>query len=87
MLLRTCYGTKVTIKFEGLAKDHIEPYIPNVLNANCVAFDQNENPYILETKTQVENILDILLEEWEIEDSLISQNNTILDVGLGNYMF
>ncbi len=87
MLFRTRYGTKLTIKSEGLARNHIEPYIPNMINANCVAFDQNENSVVSEASTQVENIPDILLDEWATKNALGNQRNTILEVGLGNYIF
>ena len=36
MLFMTRYGTKVTIRFDLLTKDHIEPYIHSVINANFI---------------------------------------------------
>lgn len=42
MLFRTRYGTKVTIKYELLAKNHIEPYVSSLVNANMLAFDEEE---------------------------------------------
>ena len=35
----------------------------------------------------MENIPDILLDEWATENALGDQSNTILDAGLGNYIF
>ena len=64
MMFRTCYGAKVTIKSKGLAKNHIESYIPNVINVNCVALDQNESLALLEKYTLLENIPNILLYKW-----------------------
>ena len=42
MLFRSRYGTKITIKSEKLAKDHIEPYVPAAINANLMSFDSDE---------------------------------------------
>ena len=64
MLFRTRYGIKVTIKSEFLVKDHIEPYVPSALNANLVSFDKEDHDSDFEDKTHLDDILDILLEEW-----------------------
>lgn len=55
MLFRTRYGTKVTIKSEPVAKNHIEPYNLSVVNAttvvNCALFDQEDITTANETTT------------------------------------
>ena len=63
MLFRTRYGTKVTIKSELLAKNHIEPYVPSAVNANMLAFDEEEYHIAAKNRTQLDNVPDILLDE------------------------
>lgn len=91
MLFRTRYGTKVTIKSERLAKDHIEPYNPSPINVvpiavdtNCVIFTDSELASTQEL--QVEAILDMLLHEWAVENVLDSPKDLIQDDGMGNYV-
>ena len=69
MLFRTRYGTKVTIKFELLARNHIEPYVPSALNANFLSFDEEEHDIIVKARTQLDDILNILLDEWALSQT------------------
>ena len=66
MLFRTRYGTKVMIKFELLVRNHIEPYVPSVVNANFLAFDEEEHDIHVEARTQLDSIPDILFDEWAL---------------------
>lgn len=91
MLFRTRYGTKVTIKSEKLAKDHIEPYnpspinvVPTVVDTNCVIFSDSELAAAQEL--QAEAIPDVLLHEWAVENVLDSLVDFIQDASMGNYV-
>lgn len=91
ILFRTRYGTKVVIKSERLAKDHIEPYNPNPINAapvvadtNCVIFADSELAAARELQAKV--IPDVFLHEWAVENVLDSPEDLIQDAGMGNYV-
>ncbi|KAH9315793.1 hypothetical protein KI387_024420, partial [Taxus chinensis] len=58
------YGTKVTIRSEPIAKFHIEPHTPSQINANCLAFDQEDYQSTDEADTKVGSIPDLTLDEW-----------------------
>lgn len=91
MLFRTRYGTKVTIKSKKLAKDHIEPHNPSLVNVapmaantNCVTFTNSE--LVVAQELQPEAIPDVPLHEWVVENLLDSPEDLIQDVGMGNYV-
>ncbi|KAH9301360.1 hypothetical protein KI387_012943, partial [Taxus chinensis] len=60
----TRYGTKATIRSEPIAKFHIEPHTPSLINANCSAFDQEDYPSTDEADTKFGSILDLTLDKW-----------------------
>ena len=86
MLFRTRYGTKVTIKSELLAENHIEPYAPSVVNANLLAFNEEECHTTTENRTQLDNIPDILLDEWASSQTYKNQFYHITSADLGTYI-
>lgn len=51
MLFRTRYGTKVTIRVELAATDHIEPYTPSPINMNCTLNEEKEEILVREPTT------------------------------------
>lgn len=86
MFFRTIYGTKVTIKLELLANDHIEPYIPSVVNANLSIQESNEQPDIPDPNTPIEGIPDVVLDEWVVENDEEDPFNHMEELELGVYM-
>ena len=86
MLFRTRYGTKVTIKSELLAKIHIEPYVPSAINANLLAFDEEECHIAVENRTQLDNVPDILLDEWAASQTYENQYCHMENADLGTYI-
>lgn len=42
VLFRTRYGTKVTIRVEHVANDHVEPYTPSPINMNYTLHEEKE---------------------------------------------
>lgn len=61
MALRLLY-----IKSEAIANDHIEPYVLPAINANLSILDKEEYPMAKELDTQVDGILDMILDEWQL---------------------
>ena len=86
MLFRTRYGTKVTIKFEFLARNHIEPYIPSSVNANFLAFDEEEHDIPVEARTQLKYVPDMLLDEWVLSQTYENHFYDLKNVDLGTYV-
>ena len=86
MLFRTRYGTKVTIKSELLAKNHIEPYVPSAVNANLLAFDEEECHTATKNRTQLDNVPDVLLDEWTSSQTYKNQFYHMTNVDLGTYI-
>lgn len=68
MLFMRKSGTKVVIKLEPLAKDHIEPYTPSVINVNCTIVYYEYHPVIQELNTHIEGVPSFLLDEWGDEN-------------------
>ncbi|KAH9298001.1 hypothetical protein KI387_029683, partial [Taxus chinensis] len=64
LLFQTRYGTKATIRFEPIANFHFEPHTPSQINANYLAFDQEDYPSTDEADTKVGSIPDLTLDEW-----------------------
>ena len=86
MLFRTRYGTKVIIKSESLAKDHIEPYVPCAINANLVSFEKEDHAGDFEDKARLDDIPDILLDEWAENHTSEDHHLDFYHTGLGNYV-
>lgn len=84
MLFRTRYATKVRVKSNSLAKDHIEPYVPSAINANCVVLEDSELAAAQEL--QIECIPEVLLNEREVENIIDNPSELIQDDGLGIYV-
>ena len=86
MLFRTRYGTKVTIKSKLLARNHIKPYVPSIVNANLLAFDEEEHDIAVETRTQLDSIADILLDEWASSQTCENHFYRLQNADLGTYV-
>lgn len=69
MFFKTKHGTKVTIKSEAIENDHIEPYVPPAINDNLSILDKEEYPMAKKFDTQVDGILDMILDEWAAENN------------------
>lgn len=83
---RTRYDTKVTIKLELLANDHIESYIPKPINANLSIHNHEEQPAIQEPNTLIECIPDLILDKWEAENHEVDHFNHMDEVWIAMYM-
>ena len=86
MLFRTRYGTKVTIKSEFLAKNHIEPYVPSAVNENLLAFDEEQCHTTIENWTHLDNVPDILLDEWASSQTYENQYYHMRNAELVTYI-
>ena len=86
MLFRTRYGTEVTIKSELLARNHIEPYVPSALNANFLAFDEEEHDIPAEARTQLDDIPNILLDEWALSQTYENHFYDLKNADLRTYV-
>ncbi len=91
MLFRTCYGTKVTIKSERLAKNHIEPYCPSTINvisdAPTVNIERVGDPVaVIRDSYENSSIPDVLLREWAEENIVDSPSDKVVEASMGNYV-
>ncbi|KAH9301894.1 hypothetical protein KI387_013477 [Taxus chinensis] len=85
MLFRTKYSTKATIRSEPIANNHIEPYLPSAINANCIIIDEEDQLVDKEPNTLLEGIPNLLLDEWGTESHEFDPYKHIEEVGLGTY--
>lgn len=88
LFFRTRYDTKVTIKLEPLAKDHIKTYVPSLTNTN-LAFDEQDKEdrlVVPDPNTLIEGIPNIILDEWAAENHETDPFNHMDKIGLGIYM-
>ncbi|KAH9331950.1 hypothetical protein KI387_004058, partial [Taxus chinensis] len=59
------YRTKAIVRSEPIENFHIEPYTLSQINANYLAFDQEDHPSTNQVYTKVRSIPDLTLDEWE----------------------
>ncbi|KAH9310162.1 hypothetical protein KI387_038073, partial [Taxus chinensis] len=67
MILRTRYGTKVTIRVEPICHNHVEPYIASPINGNYTIYDREEEVSHHEPTTLVEEVPDTVLDEVSVD--------------------
>lgn len=67
MILRTRYGTKVTIRVEPICHNHVEPYIARPINGNYAICDHEDEAANHEPTTLIEEVPDMILNEVSID--------------------
>ncbi|KAH9316111.1 hypothetical protein KI387_024738, partial [Taxus chinensis] len=85
MLFRTRYGAKATIRSEPIVDYHIESYVPSPINANCLAFDQEDLLNTSEVDTKVGCIPDLTLNEWVVKRHAFDPYKEMEESELGVY--
>ncbi|KAH9308816.1 hypothetical protein KI387_036727, partial [Taxus chinensis] len=63
MILRTWYGTKVTIRVESICHNHVKPYTVKPINENYAICDLEEEDADHEPTAIIEEFLDMVLDE------------------------
>ncbi|KAH9288743.1 hypothetical protein KI387_032860, partial [Taxus chinensis] len=63
MILRTRYGTKLTIRVEPICHNHVEPYTASPINGNYTIGDPEEEDADHEPTTLVEEVPDTFMDE------------------------
>ncbi|KAH9295246.1 hypothetical protein KI387_038834, partial [Taxus chinensis] len=95
MILRTRYGTKVTIRVEPIFHNHVEPYTASPINGNYTIHDPEEEVVDHKPTTLVEEVPDTMLDEVSVDhqydpyaEALAEEEVGLLlleEMGLGTY--